>query len=117
MGLFQTCDDVSIQTVTSTTWYSGQFKTAKDGRLGVVQSLKPAAVGDEVSLAHKGQVTFVAGEAYNAGEDVFINPADQANTDEATSNYVYAGKTLYAVSSGAKGVLYLNSPALRDTDT
>jgi hypothetical protein len=108
MSLYQSNDDVAIQTVSGSTWYCGQFKTAPDGRLGLVQNMKPAAVGDEVSLKMVGQVEFTAGEAYTAGETVYINPADQANTDGVTSSYIYAGKTLYAVASGKKGILDLN---------
>lgn len=108
MSLYQAGDDVAIQTVTTSTWYCGQYKTAPDGRLGVVQNMKPAIVGDEVSLKMRGQVEITASEAYTAGETVFINPADQTNNDAATTDYVYAGKTLYAIASGKKGVIDLN---------
>jgi hypothetical protein len=108
MSLFQACDNVAVQTVTTATWNCGQFKTAADGRLGVVQNMKPALVGEEVTLIMRGQVEFTASEAYIAGEDVFINPADQTNNDIATTNYILAGKTMYAVSSGAKGIVDLN---------
>ena len=108
MSLYNSCDGVAIQTVTTATWYCGQFKTAPDGRIGLVQNMKPALVGEEVTLKMFGQAEFTASEAYIAGEDVFINPANQTNNDIATTDYVLSGKTMYAVASGAKGIVNLN---------
>lgn len=111
MSLYQSCDDVIVQTVSSTTWYPGQYKAAPDGRLGLVQNLKPALVGEEVSLKMRGHMEITAGEAYDAGETVYIHPGTQANTDGVTSGYVYAGKTVNAIASGKNGLIDLNGQA------
>ena len=85
----------------------GQAVLVPDGRVGIVQNMKPVAIGDVATCKIRGIVKGLAAANGTAGDTVAFHIANQtviatggAGTD--------AGKLLYTVTSGQYAYVDLN---------
>ncbi len=99
-------DDV-VKLTAASALTCGQMVLAPDGRVGIVQNMKPVAVGEIASVRIRGQVKILATATLSAGVTCAVHIANQtciatggAGTD--------AGKLLYDVASGAYAYIDLN---------
>ena len=86
----------------------GQPVLAPDGRVGVVQNLKPVAIGDVATLKMKGIVEFTAAATLTVPCLVGINLTTKQANLAGTATTVVAGTLVATVSSGGKAQISLN---------
>lgn len=85
----------------------GQMVLVPDGRVGIVQNMKPVAIGDIASVRIRGIIKAPAGANGTTGDTVAAHITNQtiiatggAGTD--------IGKLLYTVTSGADAYVDMN---------
>jgi len=86
----------------------GAFVLAPDGRVGVVQNMRPVAIGEVATLKMKGIVEVIAAAALTAGGMAGINLTTQRVNVAGTVSTVVAGTVLYSVGSGKTASIDLN---------
>ncbi len=86
----------------------GDFIRVPDGRVGVVQNMRPVAVGETATVKVKGNVRVVAAAAMTAPCLVGVNLTTKQANVAGTASTVVAGTLLYSVSSGGNAEIALN---------
>jgi hypothetical protein len=97
MGAFVSDDDV-VRYTAEAQLLCGQFVIVPDGRVGIVQNMKPVAVGETATVRVRGVVEVPAAEAISAGQDVGIHVANQTVLKAGATGTTLAGKCLYDVA-------------------
>ena len=100
-------DDNTVRLTAAAELTCGQMVLAPDGRVGIVQNIKPVAIGDVATVKIRGIVKILAAATLSAGVTCAVHITNQtciatggAGTD--------AGKLLYDVASGAYAYIDLN---------
>jgi hypothetical protein len=107
MGEIVADDDV-VRLTAVAAMVSGQAAAAPDGRVGVVQNLRPVVIGEVATLKMKGIVEFTAAGAMTAPCIVGINLTTQQVNVAGTASTVPIGLLVATVSSGGKAQISLN---------
>lgn len=89
----------------------GQPVVAPDGRIGIVQNVKPVAIGEVATLKMKGIVEITAAGAMTAPCIVGVNLTTKQVNTAGTASTVPMGSLVASVSSGGKAQVSLNEYA------
>lgn len=108
MGFSVQSDDDVVRLTAAAALTCGQAVLVPDGRVGIVQNIKPVAIGDVATCRVRGIVSGLAAATMSAGAVVAVHIANQtviatggAGTD--------AGTLLYDVTSGATAYFDLDA--------
>jgi hypothetical protein len=107
MGEFVNEDDV-VRVTAAAALSCGDFIVIPDGRVGVVQNMRPVAIGETATVKVKGIVAVTAAAALTVPCVVGINLTTKKVNAAGTASTVVTGTLLYSVSSGATAQIHLN---------
>lgn len=107
MGEVVSDDDV-VRLTAVAALVSGQAVLAPDGRVGVVQNIRPVAIGEVATLKMKGIVEFTAAAGLTVPCAVGVNLTSQQVNLAGTATTVPLGSLVATVSSGGKAQISLN---------
>jgi hypothetical protein len=93
----------------------GQMILVSDGRVGVVQNVKPVAIGDTATVKVKGIVSATAAATMVAGDQVGVHIANQTVIAAGGTGSTPAGTLMYGVTSGGTAQFDLNKFSDRNT--
>lgn len=109
MGALVSDDDV-VRLTAATALVCGQVVQVPDGRAGIVQNMKPVAIGEVATCKVKGIMSLVAGAALSAGAKVGVHLVDQEVVAAGTDGSIAAGTLLYSVADAATAYVELGDP-------
>lgn len=102
-----TSDDNVVRLTAAAALTCGQMVLVPDGRVGIVQNMKPVAIGEVATVKIRGIVKILAAATLSAGVTAAVHITNQtliatggAGTD--------AGKLLYDCTNGGYAYLDLN---------
>ena len=101
-------EDSVVRVTAAAVLNCGDFVLAPDGRVGIVQNMRPVAIGETATLKMKGIVAATAAAALTVPCVVGVNLTTKAVNAAGVASTVVAGTLLYSVSSGATAYFDLN---------
>jgi len=112
MAFVQSDDDI-VRFTAAAALTCGQAIVVSDRRVGIVQNMKPVAIGEVATCIVEGAVKMTAAATMSAGAQVGVHITNQTLVAAGTAGSVPAGTLLYDVTSGAVGEFSLNEFAKR----
>lgn len=107
MGALVNSDDTVLLTAIAVL-NCGQAVLAPDGRVGIVSSMAPVAIGSVATLKMGGVVSMTAAATLSAGAQVGVHIANQTIVAAGTAGSTAAGTLLYDVASSGTAQFSLN---------
>lgn len=86
----------------------GQVVVVPDGRVGVVQSMAPVAIGDTATVKVKGIMSITTAAALTAGDVVGVHIANQTLLAAGAAGTTAAGTLLYTAADASTAQVDLN---------
>ena len=86
----------------------GQVVVVPDGRVGVVQSMAPVAIGDTATVKVKGIMSITTAAALTAGDVVGVHIANQTLLAAGAAGTTIAGTLLYTAADASTAQVDLN---------
>ena len=109
MGALVSDDDV-VRLTAAAALTCGQVVQVPDGRAGIVQNMKPVAIGEVATCKVEGIMALVAGADLTAGAKVGVHLVDQEVLAAGAAGTIVAGTLLYTVTDGSMAYVALGEP-------
>lgn len=101
-------DDSVVLLTAAAALVCGQAVLVPDGRVGIVQNIRPVASGEIATVKVKGIAAITAGATLTAGAIIGVHITNQTVLAAGTAGATTAGTLLYDVTSGAVAQIDLN---------